>query len=63
MIKKVKIIEKGFKGTISEYLIVLNENATDEDYYDLAWEFAIDELIVNPTRKNDYEFEISDYSP
>lgn len=51
-------MKKGFKGAISEYLIVLNENATDEDYYDLAWEFAIDELIVNPTRKIDYEFEI-----
>ena len=61
MIKKVQIAEKGFEGEVSEYLIVLNDDATDEDFYDLAWEYAIDAFAVDPNRRSHYRFTISDH--
>ncbi|SFE12680.1 hypothetical protein SAMN05428977_100752 [Nitrosomonas sp. Nm166] len=61
MIKKVKIAERGFEERFTEYLIVLEEDATEEDYYDLAWEYAIDDSAVNPDNRSNYKFSISDY--
>ena len=61
MTKQIQIIEKSSNGIISEYAIDLpNSHATDKDYFDAAWEYAIDDFMVDPSFRSDFEFSISD---
>lgn len=59
MFKKVQIIEKRCGAKISEYLVALSANASDEDYHDLAWKCAIKELNIEPDRRMSYQFKIA----
>lgn len=60
MIKKVRISEKRSEINVSEYVVMLDNEATNEEYCDLAWEYAIDEFAVDPDRRLRYRFAVSD---
>lgn len=61
MTKIVQITEKNMGGIVSEYAIDLpNPHATDKDYFDAAWEYAIDDFMMDPSFRSDFEFSISD---
>ena len=36
----------------------LTAQTTENDYFELAWEDAVEDRVVDPTRKSDYEFEL-----
>lgn len=59
MIKIVEISKKNMGGIASQYAIDLDDlHATDKDYFDAAWEYAIDDFMVDPSLKSDFEFSI-----
>lgn len=60
MIKIVEIAKRGMGGIASQYAIDLcNPHATDKEYFDAAWEYAIDDFMVDPNLRSDFEFSIS----
>ena len=61
MLKKVLIADVWFEGNVSEYFVFLSEKSTDEDFCNVAWEYALDSFAVDPNRKSNYKFEIHDY--
>ena len=61
MTRQVQIIEKSSYGIVSEYAIDLpNPHAIDDDYADAAWECAVNDSMVDPDCRSDFEFSISD---
>ena len=36
----------------------LTAQTTENDYFELAWEDAVEDRVVDPTRKTNYEFEL-----
>ncbi|SFE12549.1 hypothetical protein [Nitrosomonas sp. Nm166] len=54
---KVTITDKISNNVVMEYIIDLHSNDVSvADYFDEAWECAVDESLVNPLRRSDYEF-------
>ncbi len=59
MLKKVQISDRNSGRIIAEYPIVLEIlSASPTDYCKEAWENAIDEGVVDPTRTARYEVEV-----
>jgi len=58
MVSKVRIIEKESNKLIAEYPIELVDDIDKEDYFDEAWENAVDEGLVVEGNRNDYDLEI-----
>ncbi len=46
---------------ISGEIIIRNLTAqtTENDYFEQAWEDAVEDRVVDPTRKSDYEYELA----
>lgn len=61
MIKKILIAEKPPLGKVFEYVIAIDDQATNDDYCDLAWEYALDEFAIDPNRRRHYRFIVSDH--
>ena len=58
---KILIKNKVSQAVVMEYVIdLLSPAATVADYFDEAWECAIDELLVNPHCRKDYAFYLVD---
>ena len=58
MLKNVQITEKSSGRIIAVYPIVIEiVDASEEEYCDEAWENAIDEGLVDPETRQDYEIE------
>lgn len=56
MLTKVRIIvEKNSHNLIAEYSIELIDDDLKEDYLDEAWEYAIDDGLVDKSNRLDYD--------
>ncbi len=55
MLTKVRIIEKSSNNSVAEYPIELINDDLKEDYFDEAWENAVDDGLVDEANRLDYE--------
>ena len=61
MLRIVRISEKDSNRIIAESSVILEfDDASDQDYFDKAWQDAINDGIVNPQIRSDYKIEYAD---
>jgi len=60
MVFKVRIIEKESNNLIAAYPIELVDDIDKEDYFDEAWENAVDDGLVDESCRSDYDFKMVD---
>lgn len=60
MISKVRIIEKEANNLIAEYPVELVDDVDKEDYFDEAWENAVDDGLVDEANRSDYDIKFVD---
>lgn len=60
MLSKVRIIEKESNNLIAEYPIELIDDVDKEDYFDEAWENALDDGLVDESNRLDYDIKFVD---
>jgi len=60
MLSKVRIIEKESNNLIAEYPIELVEDVDIEDFFDEAWEGAVDDGLVDESNRLDYDIKLVD---
>ncbi len=64
MIRKVTIIDKPSKQIVAEYPVKLSGGEHfKEDYFDEAWENAIDDGLVDKSKRADYFMKFSGDDP
>ncbi len=60
MVSKIRIIENESNNLIAEYPIELVDDIDEEDYFDEAWDNAVDDGLVDESCRPDYDFKIVD---
>ncbi len=60
MLTKVRIIEKSSNNLITKYPIELIDDELKENYFDEAWENAVDDGLVDESNRLDYEIRFVD---
>ncbi len=60
MLSKIRIIEKESNNLIAEYPIELVDDVDKEEYFDEAWENAVDDGLVDESNRSDYDIQFVD---
>ena len=63
MLNSVQIIEINSNHIIAEYPIELVEDDFKEDYFAEAWKNAVDDGLVNESKRSDYFIKLVDDDP
>ena len=64
MLKNVQIVDKNTGNIVANYPVILETtDASDEDYFDEAWENAVDDGVVDAVNVEDYVMEFVEDIP
>lgn len=60
MLSNVQIIKIASNNLIAEYSIELVDDSVEEDYFDEAWDNAVDDGLVEESSRLEYSIQFAD---